>query len=183
MARPKKYTKTTLKKAVERYFASISRTVTATERVDSGKKDKDGHIVWEDRPILNDLGEPITYTDYVLPPTISGLCEFLGISRQTWNAYCDNEQFLDTTTRVQGRRRAYLERELLRRKGSEVRGVMFDLQNNCGYTEQVTVETGERASRAMTVAAMSMDEKEQLLREVGRVFGGGGDDAEGDPDE
>lgn len=185
MARPKKYTKKTLDEKVREYFASISREVTATERIATGEKDADGHSVYEERVIINSLGKPVTYTEYVLPPTISGLCEFLGITRQTWDNYCGQKQFFDTTTYAQGRRRAYLEKELLTRKGANLRGIEFDLRNNCGWTEQVTVETGERASRALESAAIPLSDKRALLEEIARLYGGGQEAVadEGDADE
>ena len=73
--RPKKYTKKSLKEAVERYFRSISRTIPA--------KDLAGHV------IRNDDGEDIMVTEYVVPPSISGLCLYLGIDRSTWQNYAD----------------------------------------------------------------------------------------------
>ena len=58
--RPKKYTKKGLEKAVEGYFASISR---------------DEREAWE--------------AEYKRPPTVSGLCLYLGIDRSTWRNYAD----------------------------------------------------------------------------------------------
>ena len=49
----KKYNPRSLEAAVDRYFASIRRTVTATERVETGPK------TFEERTILSDTGEPI----------------------------------------------------------------------------------------------------------------------------
>ena len=57
MGRPRKYTKKTLSEAVELYFASITRKVTPTESVDTGKRDDKGHKIYEQRPIENSLGE------------------------------------------------------------------------------------------------------------------------------
>ena len=57
MGRPKKYTKKTLGEAIDRYFASISRLVPLTEKVDTGRRDGDGHKVYEDRPVMNSLKE------------------------------------------------------------------------------------------------------------------------------
>lgn len=42
MGRPKKYAKKTLAKAVDRYFASITRTVTMTELIETGERDDKG---------------------------------------------------------------------------------------------------------------------------------------------
>lgn len=173
MARPKKYTAKTLREAVDAYFDSISRTVTATEQVATGQRDAKGHMIYEPRPITNKLGKEMTYDEYILPPTVGGLCQHLGIHRSTWAEYCDPEQhpeFSDTTTRARGRMRGYLEQQLLTRK--DVKGIIFDLQNNYGYAEKRQVELGERATKAVSAASMSMGEKMAMLEEIAREFGG-----------
>ena len=82
-------------------------------------------------------------------------------------------EFSDTTTRARGRLRAYLEQQLLVRK--DVKGIIFDLQNNHGYSEKRQVELGERASKAISAHSMPMSEKKLMLEEIAREFGGGGD--------
>ena len=168
--RKKTYTPKQLLEAVERYFDSISRVVTAKEKVPTKKKDEYGHPIMRERVIKNQLGQPITYVEYVVPPTIAGLILFLGISEQTWCNYQKDERYLEATTCAQGRRRAYLEKENLTRSGGGLRGVQFDLQNNFAASERVTVELGERASRAVSAASMSMEEKEELLREIAQQY-------------
>lgn len=179
MARPKKYTKKSLDEAVNRYFASITRTVTVTERVETGKKDSKGHMIYERRPVINSLGEETKVLEYIVPPTVGGLCAYLGIHRSTWADYCDpklHSEFSDTTTRARGYLRAWLEEQLLTRK--DVKGIIFDLQNNHGYSEKRQVELGERASKAVSAGSMSLSEKKQILEEIAREFGGGGENDE-----
>ena len=181
MARPRKYGAKTLDEAVERYFASISRVVVAKERKPTGERDDKGHMIYEDVSIINALGEELKVEEFIVPPTVGGLCQFLGIHRSTWAEYCDRElhpEFSDTTTRARGRMRAYLEQQLLTRK--DVKGVIFDLQNNYGYAEKRQVELGERASRAVSAGAMSLEEKRDLLEQIAREFGGGADGEEAD---
>jgi hypothetical protein len=166
MGRQRKFTARRLGDEVERYFNSISRTVTATEKYDSGEKDSDGHVVWSYRPIVNDNGEEIRYREYVIPPTVAGLCEYLHIHRSTWADYCDAvlyPEYHDTTTRTRGRIRVYLEEQLLSRK--DVRGIIFDLQNNHGYSERQTVELGPGARKSIANAT-SAREKENLLQDI-----------------
>lgn len=79
MGRPKKYTERTLRKAVEAYFDSITREVAMTEKVDTGRKDADGHKIFENVPVINKRGEQVKITEYLVPPTVGGLCEALGI--------------------------------------------------------------------------------------------------------
>ncbi len=104
-----------LEEAVEGYFRSISRTVTAEER---------------GSPILNDAGEPIRYREYVIPPTICGLCEYLGISRATWTGFADprlHPEFRGAAAIARDRMQDWSQRALLSRK--DVRGLIYILQN------------------------------------------------------
>jgi len=179
MGRPRKYTARTLKKAVQEYFDSITREVEVTEKVDSGERDSKGHIIYVPAPVLNKLGKPAIITEYIVPPTVGGLCEFLGIHRSTWAEYCDetlHPEFSDTTTRTRGRMRDWREEQLLVRK--DVKGIIFDLQNNYGYSEKREIEFGERAGRTMTAAAVPIAERQALLAELARQFAQEGDEDE-----
>lgn len=174
-----KYTKKKLSEAVDRYFDSISREVVLKENKPTGRKDSYGHEIFEAVPIVNLLGEEVKVIEYVVPPTAADLCTYLKIDNSTWTNYCDKQQhpeFFETTTRARGRIRAYLEREVLTRQGKDIKGVQFSLQNNYGYTEKREVELGERASKTVSAASMSLAEKMQLLEQIAKDFGG--DDAE-----
>lgn len=143
MGRPKKYTEKTLTKAVRRYFDSISREVAVTERVDSGERDSKGHVIWNTVPVTNKLGEPMKVTEYAVPPTVAGLCAYLGIHRSTWAEYCDPDrhaELIAVTAEVRDIMQGYREEQLLTRSGKDVRGIVFDLQNNYGYSEKRSVE-------------------------------------------
>lgn len=137
MGRPKKYnTPAALERAVTQYFKSICRQVEVKEPVVTDKTDRYGHQIIEYIQVLNDDGEKMYKTDYVTPPTVCGLCLYLGISRQTWDRYGEAEGFCDTVTRARARMETYLEEQLLeRRKG--VQGIIFNLQNNYGWAEKV----------------------------------------------
>lgn len=143
MGARKKYTPGALRKAVDRYFASISREKTVTEEVATGDKDSMGHTVYEKRPVLNGLGEEIKITEYVVPPTVGGLSAYLGVHRSTWNSWCDGQiypEFQDVTQDAMSRIHAYLEQESLMRPGKDLKGVLFNLENNYGYQEKKSVE-------------------------------------------
>lgn len=151
MSRPRKYTPNTLKKAVNGYFDSISRLVPLTEKRNTGRKDSDGHVIYEEVPVLNRLGVQATVLEYLVPPTVGGLCEHLGIHRSTWADYCDAQlhpEFSDTTTHARGRMRAWLEEQLLTRK--DVKGIVFDLQNNYGYYPLLASRGKRRLFRTLT---------------------------------
>lgn len=171
MSRPRKYTPNTLKKAVNGYFDSISRLVPLTEKKSTGRKDSDGHVIYEEVPVLNRLGVQAMVLEYLVPPTVGGLCEHLGIHRSTWADYCDAElhpEFSDTTTHARGRMRAWLEEQLLTRK--DVKGIVFDLQNNYGYHDKKEIELGGRAAKAVTAACMPLEERQSVLEELMREF-------------
>lgn len=60
----------------------------------------------------NTKGEVMVEREYVIPPTVGGLCGHPGISRQTWADYCDpekNPKFRETTARTREELRRYLE--------------------------------------------------------------------------
>ena len=143
MGAPKKYEDpAALERAIEKYFRSITREKTLTEAVATDRKDKDGHTVYEQKPVVNGLGKVMTVTEYLIPPSVYDLCQFLRISESTWNNYCDGNkhpEFLGATTRARGRMRAWNERELLTRQGKDLKGIIFNLENNYGYKERLDV--------------------------------------------
>lgn len=145
MPAQKRYTPEKLASAVRRYFKSITREVAVTEKVPTGQLDKMGHMIYEDKPVVNQLGKELKVVEYLVPPTVGDLSNFLGIHRDTWNSYCHEEAFSDTTSYAQGCIHAYLEREMLVRSGKDLKGVLFNLENNFGYRErmELTNETME----------------------------------------
>lgn len=98
----KKYTGRTLAKAVKRYFDSISRDAVVTEKKPTGQLDKYGHMIFEDVPVVNRLGETMTRVEFILPPTVGGLCVALGIHRSTWNDYGKEAEYADTVAYAGG---------------------------------------------------------------------------------
>ena len=153
--RPKKYkSKKALYEAVEDYFASICCTITVHNEI--------GDVV------VNDLGDPIIQKKYVVPPTISGLCLRLGIDRRTWNNYCDEKlhpEFQIITSTAKARIEAWLEEELICRE-KNVRGVIFNLQNNFGWREKKEMELGGETRKVMAAESLSLEEKLRLIEET-----------------
>ena len=134
VSRYKKYrSDKALREAVTAYFDSISRIRTVMEVYNTGEKDKWGHFVQEQRPVTNAMGEPMKEREYVIPPTVGGLCGYLGISRDTWAAYCNREanpQFAETTAWAREQLLSWREKELMTRSDKDVKGLLFDLQVN-----------------------------------------------------
>lgn len=155
--RPKKYTKAGLQKAVDGYFASISRTVTA--------RDEAGDLMY------NDAGWEIKITQYIRPPSVSGLCLHLGIDRSTWQNYGDarlHPELAGVVAQARVRMEAYLEEQLITRE-KNVQGLIFNLQNNYGWREKREVELGGETRQAVSAGAqaqsMSIAEKVALIAE------------------
>jgi len=143
MGAKKKYSAAGLGKAVDKYFRSISREKIYTEAVATGRKDSMGHEIYEQKPVLNGLGEELTVVEYLVPPTVGGLSAFLGVHRSTWNAWCDSArypEYQEVTQDAMSRIHAYLELESLTRPGKDLKGVLFNLENNYGYKERTKVE-------------------------------------------
>lgn len=138
MGRMKKYTAAALNKAVKRYFAGISRYVPVMESYDTGKKDNMGHIVYAEREVINQLGERVLKLNYLTPPSLGGLCLYLGISRETWSEYSRDRETAATCRYARELIQLWNEEELLTRK--DVKGIIFNLQNNFGYTDKKDVQ-------------------------------------------
>ena len=158
MGAPKKYTKQALEAAVREYFASITREVVIQERVPTGKKDAWGHDVYEWRDVENSLGEKAKRTEYLVPPTLGGLCIHLGIANSTWSRWKEHpkksETFKDIFEFVEDRMIAWRKEQVLIRK--DVKGLIWDLEVNhgCGKQEKeknpevsVVIEGGDPAWR------------------------------------
>lgn len=160
MARTKKsFTKGELEAAVREYFASITREVVIQERVPTGEKDSWGHDVYEWRDVKNNLGEKAKRTEYLVPPTLGGLCIYLGIANSTWSRWKEHpkksETFKDIFEFVEDRMIAWRKEQVLIRK--DVKGLIWDLEVNhgCGKQEKeknpevsVVIEGGDPAWRS-----------------------------------
>lgn len=172
---PRKYaTPARLQNAINRYFASISRTVQATERVDTGKVDRKGQPIFQSVIVTNDLGEDIYTRQYITKPTIAGLCVFLGISKDTWAEYSHREGY----EHICAAAKLEMERDRSERLGNGPgdRGIEFDLKCNFGWKDEITIEAGEKMQKAMTASQMSLDEKLELLEEMGLKLPEAGDE-------
>ena len=136
---PKAYTPRTLRKAVDRYFASISRTVPVKEPKETGKLDRYGHPVFEYVNVHNSLGEEVFTTEYLIKPSAAGLARFLGIHRSTWDNYHDPDvypEFQDIVEDADDRIFAWTHDQLLSRSGRDVRGVVVELEHRWGYKQE-----------------------------------------------
>lgn len=155
MGRYKKYkSDKALRDTVKAYFDSISRIRTVMEVYSTGEKDKWGHFVQEQRPVTNAQGETMQEREYLIPPTVGGLCAFLEISRETWAKYCDKSlhpQFAETTEWAREQLLSWREKELMVRPGKDVKGLLFDLQANYGIGgKDVSAPSDQREDDPLT---------------------------------
>ena len=133
MARPKKYTRKALREALERYFDSISREIDITEKVDSGARDSYGHVIYDTVRVKNKLGEVAKATEYLVPPTLGGLCSFLKIDQSTWSRWCDKDkypEYEEIITRTRERLLTWRQEQVVLRK--DVKGLIWDMETNYG---------------------------------------------------
>ena len=167
MANVKRFrTSKALRAAAEAYFDSISRTVEVTEMVPTGEMDSKGHAILAAKKVYNDRGEAIRTREYLVPPTVVGLCLYLGIHRATWARWCDHQahpELEEATEWVNSILRLWNEEQLLTRGDKGVKGIMFNLQNNYGYTQKVEVEEGPQTREAKM---LTTQEKLALLQEL-----------------
>ena len=157
MSRKAKFTsKKKLAEAVDGYFKSISKT---------GFRQGIGGEM-----IKADSGVYYTETVYLEPPTVTGLCLYLGIDRRTWANYCDEKlhpEFSEVTNLARMKFEGYLEKELLTRQKS-LQGIIFNLQNNYGWSEKKEVEIGRETRESMERSEMSVSDKVAAILEAAR---------------
>ena len=150
--RNRRFTPRRLREGIDRYFASIRRTVEATERVETGPK------TFEERPVISDTGEPIRYREYLVAPTLWGLCEALDITPAEWERLSDRSlhpELQEAVQRASGLMREWREQSLLTRK--DVRGLIYHLQNHLGGLDEQPAEDSTQA--------LSLAEKGSLLED------------------
>jgi len=136
--------------AVAKYFLKISKIEKITEPTpltdDEGRyiTNRKGDVVMAPRPVLNDKGEEMYHRIYIVPPSVSGLCLDLNISRKTWAKYCAEDGYKDVCDQAKLRIEAYLTEQLNERK-KNLAGIIFNLQNNYGWREKKDI-TGETSN-------------------------------------
>lgn len=150
MPREKKYSARSFEDALKRYFEGISRVRTVTEPAGTGRMDRYGHEIMKQKPVKNLRGETVTVTEFVEPPTVGGLCAALEISRATWMRYHEGPT-ADAAAWADDVLRTWNERELLTREGRNLQGVIFNLQNNYGYSSKIQAPDGADVPKVVIV--------------------------------
>lgn len=139
MPAQKKYkTAAALRRAVERYFASISRFEQLTEQVPVEFDEQGVASRFETRPVENADGEYMSVRRYLIPPTVAGMCLYLGVTRQTLDNYAKDPAYREVLEEARMLREMNLNERLLTEP--HVRGIEFDLKNNYGWTDKQQID-------------------------------------------
>ena len=97
-----------------------------------------------------------------MPPTVWGLCEYLGISRATWESYCDprrHPQFRSAAALARDLMQDWSQRALLSRK--DVRGLIYILQNAQDQSGEREEETGSLSLSQRRAILEELDSREE----------------------
>lgn len=189
MAR-KKYTASGLKKAVEKYWASITvtkpmlvkRPVLVEKTTETGETvmvpelDKFGHEQVCYQKVITADGVPAMETTYTQPPSITGLCLYLGVDRSTffrWTKLRENggeitpeeEKICNIVTQARGRIEEYLIRQTENPRAA--RGAIANLEANFGWKRRREVGLDEETRAVAATTGMTMDDKLETLRRLG----------------
>lgn len=176
MPRRKKYNAKSLEKAVNAYFDALSYEKPALTLVPTGKTAKNGNPEMRYEQVRTRDGQQALTTGWIEPPSVTGLCLHLGISRETWSAYTADEKLGPVASRAKARiESAYVAR--LAEGGKGMQGLIFVLKNNFGWADQVKVGMDQPTRNAVAGSAMTIREKEKILRQIAQDFGDRNDEA------
>ena len=138
MGRRRKYeTAKAFETAVDAYFKSISRSVPMRIRTLVGYSNK-GKPLYDVESFKQDNGKPRMTREYAEPPSVTGLCLHLGMSREALREYGEREELADAVATAKLRIEDYLGRELM--TSERVEGVKFNLSHNFGWSEKQRIE-------------------------------------------
>lgn len=175
----KKYTPKAFKTAVGAYFDSITRTtplIVAEPDLVPGtvpgefkpRKEIFGRAALKYVQPTNIAGKPAELEEYIIQPTVSGLCLYLGISRQTWARYAKEKGYRDAVQEAKLRIETHLQ-DLLMQKNSSA-GAKFSLEHNFGWGNAAGADGGQEPQEQ--AEELSLAEKLELLRGMGLTMPG-----------
>ena len=118
-------------------------------------------------------GNPILLEQYIVPPSIVALQNHIGVSRETWSNYSDEEGYAEVIEYARRRVEEYLNRQLIE-MGRDNKGVIFSLENNFGYREK-REDTVHQTSADIS-DTLTPEEKLEALRKLELIHEGAGDD-------
>lgn len=146
-----------LAEAIESYFKSISAEEEVVRTVFDGTDDS-GNKKYHAEAVLNRNGESMRRIVWYTPPTIGGLCLYLGISRKTFSAYSARKAYAAAIAHARSVVMAYLEEKISDPDIKNVKGVSLAMETLLSVLE-------DEKRRAEPVA-ISTKECAELLREA-----------------
>lgn len=189
MAR-KKYKAAALKKTIAKYWASITvqkpmlvkRPVLVEQTTETGETvmvpelDRFGHERTCYVQVITADGTPAVEITYTQPPSITGLCLYLGVDRTTffrWTKLRENggeitpeeEKICNIATQARGRIEEYLIRQTENPRAA--RGAIANLEANFGWKRRREVGLDEETRAVAATTGMTMDDKLETLRRLG----------------
>ena len=173
MGRPKKYTAKSLAQGVKEYFDTLSYETPAMISTPTGEVDEEGRLKFITKLLylpgeeVGIPGAPVTVRQWLRPPSLAGLCLRLGISRETWSSYGQDEKLCGVVEQARAVMEDYWTAQL---NGKGAAGARFALSSNYGWRERHEVEMGPRSAKVMAASSVPLEEREALLREMGQLF-------------
>lgn len=128
-----KWTAKKLKTEIDGYFAKISRMAPVKEPVPTGRKDSQGHEIYEMVEMKNGLGEVVMAEEWILPPSIHDLLDCIGMTEEEWEQLKSEDSLKKIAVAAEKKVERYLRRELLTRPNKAIKGVVLTLQKDFGF--------------------------------------------------
>lgn len=187
----RKMTAKSLGQSVDAYFKSIRTERPLLKKVQDLRESEDGafyprmdaygHEMYRYEPVVAADGKPAMEVAWLEPPSVIGLSLYLGVDRTTlfrWRNLretkakegqeltSEEEKMCNILTHAWGRIEAYLTAQTENPKAA--RGATANLEANFGWKRRKEVGFDEQTTDAIQKsAAMSMDERLALLKELG----------------
>lgn len=173
MAAQRKYKKAELfAEKIDAYFNSICALETVERTVFRGTDDG-GKKIYDVEPVYTIDGEAMRKTVWYTPPTIGGLCLFLGISRKTFGEYAlRGGKYAEAVEDARMKVCAYLEEKISDPEIRNVKGVQLALESLLAVLEEEA-----RATRKKLTTGDYMKLLEEAIA-CGFIGAEGEDDAE-----
>lgn len=133
---------------INEYFENISAEEPVMRTIFDGT-DEDGKKIYRVEPVLKPSGAPLTRTVWYTPPTIGGLCLYLGISRKTLGEYAARGgAYGAAVSDARSIVAAYLEEKISDPDIRNVKGVQLALQSLLNTLEEESRVTRKKYTTA-----------------------------------
>ena len=151
-------------KAIDEYFGSISAEEDVIKLVPDGFDDK-GRQKYSAETVKDRNGNTLKRTVWYTPPTISGLCIYLDISRKTFNEYAKRDgEYGEAARKARYIVYAYLDGARSDPNTRNVKGVDLAM---------ISLEAAIDAEGEAKEKKMSLSDYEEALKRAMRLFGDG----------